>query len=373
VTGLESSDEGISEEEVKWQNWVSLQLERLFSAAPNMSASPSKLNVCKSIVALINRLADGRSTLMAQLIDLPRDRINNWRAGKRIPRFNTIMKISYLTNTPVIDIFTGEVISNDTKELLPELAVNIGKRKGSVHRRPIPLDLSSTKQRLETLLDEGFTPRSLKDISQHLDRSSSTLRYQFPDICKSIVHRYKEYQQSLREGFHRKIEDSLNAALIAEPVAPTLEDLVRKFKCHRSVFLTNFPVTCTKLKKRNGEDQKRKWGKIKNTLLYALKDEEPPPSFRAVRRRAGYSEQTLRNKFPEICIQISKRHAQHRKNEFLAKRKELAQQVKTIAYTLYSQGVYPSVRAIQSQISTLNIRSNRTALAALREVRHELD
>jgi DNA-binding Lrp family transcriptional regulator len=231
--------------------------------------------------------------------------------------------------------------------------------------------LEATRRALEDSLKNEYPPPSLKDLSLRLNRTAGTLRYQFPKLCSLIVKKYRQYSKKIKREFYRKIERALRKALKSNFIAPTLEDLVREFGCHRSVFTSNCPDLCEALRRRNEEDRKNTLAETEKELLAALA-ETPPRSFKEFCRRTGQSDQRLREIFPELCARISARYSSYRSESFRVRREGQAHLVRDVAYALHKEGVYPTVKNVQSRINSFSVRSCEIALTALRQVRWEL-
>ncbi|OLE55616.1 MAG: hypothetical protein AUG51_02330 [Acidobacteria bacterium 13_1_20CM_3_53_8] len=291
-----------------------------------------------------------------------------------MPELGALLRLCHVAEESPVDVLLGRVaydrISADgPPQHLAEQKVRIDKMSQRRWRR---LDLEETRAALETALKYESPPPSLKDLSVRLNRSSSTLRYQFPKLCSLIVEKFRRYTRKKSRVFYRKIKRALRSALRSATPAPTLEDLIRTFKCHRSVFLSNFPDLCDALRKQNEEDRKNGLMEVERLLLYAAITEVPPCSFRAFCQRTGRSDQSLRECFPILCARISARYSSYLSESLKMKRESRAQLVRDVAYALDAEGVYPSVRNVQSRISTFNVRSNGVALSMLREVRRKL-
>jgi hypothetical protein len=362
----------ISKDELADQMWVAGQIGQIFSAAQALSTLPSKGNVAKTISRCVDVLAEGRNLKFSRIIGVPKDRVRLWSNGKNLPELTGLLKVCRAAKVTLLDALAGQVdVSREEVAQARVKQVTVGD---STRRRGhLPLNVSAMKRVLEESLRDEYPPPSLKEFALRHKRAPNTLRYRFPKLCKLAVAKYQKYRKNCKQPFYRKIKRSLNAALQASPVAPTLEDLVRKFKCHRSVFLSNFPDLCGALMKRNKVDRERQMSELERILQGAATDENPPRSLMNVSKKVSYSRAMLRNYFPTLCDKINERYRVYKQQQFELRRRELVQQVKHVAYSLYRDGIYPSVNSVQAHFNTVSIRSSEVALSALREVRLELN
>jgi hypothetical protein len=70
-------------------------------------------------------------------------------------------------------------------------------------------------------------------------------------------------------------------------------------------------------------------------------DEKPPPPMTEVAKRLGRDKRVLRRRFPELCIAISARYLEYKKEARTKRIKQCCEEVKQVVKKLYAQGVYP--------------------------------
>jgi hypothetical protein len=365
----EEKSTAIFEEELSWQIWVQSELDRIFLAAQQLSMPPARERVSESISNCIERQAGGNNAEMGRLHGIPRSKLNLWRNGDTLPELGALLRFCHAAKLSLLEAITGAVVHDVQRTESQPVPAASGRVK--TPRTWSRLDQEMTKKALE----EATTispPPSLKSLALELGRTPNTLRYQFPKLCALIVKRFRKFSKSLKQKFYQQIKRALTQALRSVAPAPTLEDLVRRFKCHRSVFFSNFPELCHKLMRRNEEDRKDRLAEIEGLLRFAATEETPPRSLKAFCEWTGCSDQSLRENFPELCALISSRYRLHLKEKFRTGREEQSRLVKVVSNRLYAEGIYPSVRNVQSCISSFSVRSSKVALASLREVRSEL-
>lgn len=359
----------ITGEEFSWQSWVLEQLGKLFSEVTDNSGPFDRFAISRSISSCVNKHAGGNHRRMARLVGTSKGRIRLWAQGNNLPELGALLRFCYVTGETLLEVLKGRAAREGKSSPSSSEQRVTFKRKHP--RNWSRLDLSATRQALEDAIKNESPPPSLKDLSLRLNRTANTLRYQFPKLCSVIVKKFSQYSKKKKRDFYRSIEQALRKALKSVFTAPTLEDLVREFGCHRSVFTSNCPDLCEALRRRNEEDRKNTLAETEKQLLAAIA-ETPPRSFREFCQRTGRSDQRLREIFPGLCARISSRYESHRSEGFRMRREGLAHLVRDVAYTLHDEGVYPSVRNVQSRISSFSVRSSEVALSTLREVRHEL-
>ena len=364
----------VNKDEFSQQSTVFRQLGELFSAAKSVTTLPERTAVARSVLSCVNKIACGSYPEAGRKLGVPGGKIRFWATGRNLPELGALLRLCRVAGESPVDTLLGHVTYEKISVDSPpkNLAGQKTRNKKTCQRRWRRLDLEETWAALEASLKSEYPPPSLKDLSIRLNRSSSTLRYQFPKLCRLIIEKFRKYTRKQNKDYYRKIERALRSALRCAAPAPTLEDLIREFKCHRSVFLSNLPSLCDALRKRNEEDRKKELLEVERLLLHAATTEYPPRSFRAFCESVGRSDQSLRDLFPELCARVSARYSSYLSESMKKRRDERARLVREVAYALYAEGVYPSVLRVQSRITSFCVRSSDIALSVLRQVRREL-
>jgi len=212
-------------------------------------------------------------------------------------------------------------------------------------------------------------PPSIREVSLSLglQRSSSWLVKRFPEQCRALVQRSKEYRQNRR----LEIENILRAALTEEP-PPTIKELAKRIG-HRggSTLRLWFPDLYGVLAERSSHRRDSRLAQIQSVLETAVK-EEPPPSGESVAARIGVTSSHLSKLFPEIWRELVARYAIHKRSEHAKNRHLFLQQVRNVAQELLRAGKYPSRRRVRSLITESNLQGNHLIPDEVKRVVDEL-
>lgn len=102
------------------------------------------------------------------------------------------------------------------------------------------------------------------------------------------------------------------------------------------------------------------------------RDDQPPPPMRQVAKRLGHHHAELIQHLPELCHAISARYLAHRHQHSVEKQRRLCAEVRQAAVHLHQQGSYPSACRIARLLSQPGFIRDPVAIAARKEVLHEL-
>ena len=124
------------------------------------------------------------------------------------------MRLCYCCGVSLYDLFTSRPGTLDLSQLkirsLPDIPNPTRKRR---HR--IPIDIICIRQSLETDLGTGRTPPpSMRTVAKRLNYSPRELREHFPELCRAISIRRKNYYKARREQRLRQLEDEVRRAIL---------------------------------------------------------------------------------------------------------------------------------------------------------------
>ena len=101
-------------------------------------------------------------------------------------------------------------------------------------------------------------------------------------------------------------------------------------------------------------------------------DEKPPPPMTEVAKRLGRDKRVLRRRFPELCMAISARYLEYKKEARTKRIKQCCEEVKQVVKKLYTQGVYPSEAHVSNILERPGCFRDKEVRAALQEARRQL-
>jgi hypothetical protein len=101
-------------------------------------------------------------------------------------------------------------------------------------------------------------------------------------------------------------------------------------------------------------------------------DEKPPPPMTEVAKRLGRDKRILRRRFPDLCIAISARYLEYKKEARAERIKQCCEEVQQVVKKLYTQGVYPSEANVSKILDQPGCFRDKEVRAALQEARRQL-
>lgn len=300
-----------AEDELKRQLWVVDTLGDLVATAPRLSSPLPKVRVTQAISACVNLVTKGNLSAFARWIGVPPSNVQSWYQINTLPQLDTLLHICYCLGTSLLDFLAEEAVVKDSLLLVTQPPIPLQRQKRTVFKRP--LDLEQLRQTLLSVLNES-PPPSLKAVVKRLGYIGNTTLYKhFPDLCHAIAVQHANYRKNnRREQMHSHLLSVLDS------------------------------------------------------------DEYPPPSLQQVARRIKIHHTTLHKHFPDLCREISDRYISHSQESSRQHRGQLRQEVRQVAIELDAKGVNPTNTRVALLLTKPGAMKNRYALAALREVRHQL-
>lgn len=357
--------------EIARREWVATAVGTLLGAAPCLADEPGGEMIARSTAACV-AISSERGTIqsLSRTHGIPKQTVGKWRRGEARVSLDSLLRFCFSADVPPLDFLTGVVGADAVRGRRAAPSRGKGDCRLAPHRLRRSIDHNADGRILKAALRET-PPRSMVAVAREMERQHSTLRYQFPELCKAIVARYAEYRSASALEEKKKGERALKEAL-ADAARPCVAEVARRIGWTFCRLSRNFPELCRLVTRRHVKSQKERWRKVGDDLKASL-EEDPPPSMAEMIKRLGYSETSLYSRFQALCRRIGRRHLAYRKGCFEERRDTFAAEVRAVALTLHAEGVYPSVRRVQGRLSAdKSLRSSKTGLNALRKVREEL-
>jgi transcriptional regulator with XRE-family HTH domain len=218
-------------EERARQQWVCETMGDLLSAVSNPAVKVQQDKFAAMISFYIDRVANGKISTFAHLLQVSIASVWKWQHGQDIPQLATLLKICSRLGISPLCLLTGiwqEII------LLPgESEREKSKPSEGSEKRP----QRRTRRQLRTALkkvlqSEEEPPPSMREMSRRLGYDAGYLSRIFPDLCRAISTRYMAYQS--RRGAERlerrsqKVQEAVQS-LHAQGLYPSckrVEDLL---------------------------------------------------------------------------------------------------------------------------------------------------
>ncbi len=171
--------------EFAWQQWASEALGAVVAWLPSVPGSLGRERIQLAINHSVERLTDGNISAFARLFDLPRNTVENWCRGKRIPELDMLLRLCYRLNLSLT-----EVLFQKADVLQPRLQDPIAEIRFQPRKRS-----AIDKEQIGHLLEEATSkaeepPPSLLEVGQRLGYQPTTLYKINRDACHAIAERY---------------------------------------------------------------------------------------------------------------------------------------------------------------------------------------
>jgi len=201
-------------EQRQWHVWATETVGELVSHNMDLMAAPHLGNVSGLIVASRRQAAFGTTQNLAERLRLSRRTLNAWRSGKQIPQMESLMRLCYCCGVSLYDLLTSRPGTLDLGQVricsIPDIPNPTRKR-----RQRIPIDAICIQQSLEVVLvQEELPPPSMRTVAKRLNHSPRELREHFPELCRMISIRRKNYYKDRREQRLRQWEDEVRRAIL---------------------------------------------------------------------------------------------------------------------------------------------------------------
>jgi hypothetical protein len=291
----------------------------------------------KEPLPLYLKHADLCKTLTAKNRDAHSPRVR--RPGKRICHeasdvYNALqeaLREEVLPSLEEIARRLGYACAGPLKYRFPDLCQLILSRRSK----------GNAKTALENALAQTIPP-SLIQVAKTVGYvQPSPLRARYPDLCDKLVARQVQRRAHERNQLRTSLESILveNPPPGLNEVAKRFG--YRLFRDSSSLLIRYFPELCKAIKVRHKQYRK---SKLNNTILklnQAL-SEEPPPSPKEVVSRLEYSSSYISVKFPKEREAIKKRHGEFKRRLSAERKAKAKARIKQIALDLHASGRYPA-------------------------------
>jgi transcriptional regulator with XRE-family HTH domain len=191
----------LSEEEWRWQSWVTEVVGELLAAAPGLSAPPEREAVTRAITRQLRHVPDGTATALAKRLGVEMVTLSGWRQGRSIPCLGLLLRTCYRLGTRplafLLDTAPAPAATGGDLVVLPE-----SHWPPSAARRPFAA--AQMRGLLEAVLaSDEAPPPPMREIARRVGVAHAFLLQQLPELCRAISARYLAHQ---RERGARKRE-----------------------------------------------------------------------------------------------------------------------------------------------------------------------
>lgn len=329
--------------------WQASVIGELLAAAPRLLRPPSKGQFTDAFNHYLVQYASDKIDVLARLLKIPTNTLRRYLQRNGVPSLDSLLQLYYSMLITPLEFLTASPISsrNIPHFVLDRLPVlSIGERKSLTDE-----DIRRMRQALEAVLDideeNPFPFPALRQVAQRLGYHTATLRKYCPDLCQAIVMRYR--WSSTGTDALMRMRQALEDALVSDK-RMSLTAIAQQLGCAPSVLYERFPDLCrsvvTKYRgKRLDKEQ------IAQHLQDMLNGGEKMPGLREISRQLGCGRFILEHNFSDLRREIALRRRAERRKQHVERVVRISAEIRQTVKELHQQGIYPSSDLIKKQLN----------------------
>ncbi len=211
--------------EFVWQQWITDALGAVVAQLPQVSDGPERERIRQVVSHAVEQLAEGNIAAFSRLLGLPRNTVENWCQGKRIPEMNMLLRLCYRLDLSLCNVLfqEGETPHPSLRDPVPP-ALFPSRKRTAIDKERIFHLLEQAARGTET------PPLSLKEVGKLLGYQPTTLYKINQAACHAIAERSTAYRRELREkrlqGYREEIRQ-IALHLQAQQIALTQRHISR--------------------------------------------------------------------------------------------------------------------------------------------------
>lgn len=215
-----------SSQELYWYTFINRNILGLIECNNNqLSIKDAKYGFHKQLDILNQELFLGNISNFSKTIGIPKNTLRSWLKGENLPVLDSLLLICFKLKINVLDLLLEkEKLKVDIHQIYNQTKIDKKKSTGK------PLDLDSIERVLKEFLECG-EPISMTAAAKKIGRDKRVLYRNFPDCCKQISERYREFikqNASNRIELLKKEIDLVFHLLISEGVYPSSGQIERR-------------------------------------------------------------------------------------------------------------------------------------------------
>ena len=221
------SDQEVSEELVNWQEWIWERLKELQAAS--LTAGMLTWEPFFRHLATYLQEQKGYSRL-AQATGIDRTVLYRWVDPDACynPTLETLLKFCSVCQVTPLQVMNGQLDQfQQTLQAGTELRSPLPRRH---HRRV-------DRERCQTALQAALSreePLALYQVARLLGYEARQLTYHFPEECKLVIQRAREYRKQRKERYLVQIRENVQQAVLSLPTQGIYPSLHKVQSCLRS-------------------------------------------------------------------------------------------------------------------------------------------
>jgi hypothetical protein len=201
----------ISVEAQRWKVFVANCVGDLLVGLANMNNTPTKKTIMESLRLCIAISAGGVITQFAKLIGSTTATVSGWCRGEIKVPLGSLLKICYCLDLSIMDFLRGADAVRKSRINVKELLNAVRVVRST--RTPRPFDRRKAETELATFLNV-VPPVSMAEAARRMRTDQKHLYLKFPELCRKIASRYKEYLQGFYKTERVRREEEVRQAVI---------------------------------------------------------------------------------------------------------------------------------------------------------------
>lgn len=102
-----SDNQALTNDELQWKNWTTTVLGEVLASAPRLQSPPERDGIAKIIDLCVERITDGNASAFARAMEAGRGDVRRWQTSKALPKFPSLLSLSYRIGMPLLDLLRG--------------------------------------------------------------------------------------------------------------------------------------------------------------------------------------------------------------------------------------------------------------------------
>lgn len=186
-------DEGLTQDELQWEGWVTRAVGELLAAAPGLSVPLGRELVAQAIDRQVRRVTGGNGSALADRLGVRMVTLSTWRRGRSIPCLGPLLRVCYRLGTEPLGFLSEDGTAATVRESDQAVPLESPRRPraGRGH-----FDGGKVQRALESVLaSDESPPPSLREIARRVGVHPSSLSHHLPKLCRAISARCLAYQR----------------------------------------------------------------------------------------------------------------------------------------------------------------------------------
>ena len=207
----------VIEDAVRSHAWISDAFGELIAATPSLAGLPQREDVLRGIntafrLAALRKITIDHRSWTRQL-GLASGTVLMWRQGPTLPSLWCLLVVCSQMGISLLQLVRGEIDEGDSAVATTKVAADIGLERPSKQHTRID-SAAAIRQALEAVLaSEELPPPSIHLVADRLGQTSAKLRHYFPELCRAIASRHRNYQQAERARGRTRLREVRDAAI----------------------------------------------------------------------------------------------------------------------------------------------------------------